>query len=442
MKRDDWMLGPPQGEDKDPLSGLFSSASRGEAGNKRKPTSTPTISSRELNPHFKDGGTGLPPGAPLFTRTDQLTSSRGFIKPPHEDEASLEAKAGPRSDGERDLNKVQARRLKAELMGDTKLVQDLDSHLRHLERQERALMSQEPSSVSRKDSGLTRMAREERRLDGNSMDRQLAESICRQSKFQTFEEFSQDYGSARGGRRSMTSFTPSSSHGRGGRDEGYVCSLCACVEGESDPSVVAIGEYTYLRLPSRNSLGLLHCQIVPLQHASSYRDVDDPEDGIWTELRNFKKCLLSLAASIERTVVFLETATLASRQRCHAIVDAVFLPRTLRLDPKTFYSRALREEGGLEEAKIIDTSAKGLRKSIPRGFPYAYVDFRLDQGLARVLDENGSQSRGDYLIELTADLFGLERHEWRHSHKVAPEVSAKFRKLYEPFDWTKLLHES
>ena len=43
---------------------------------------------------------------------------------------------------------------------------------------------------------------------------------------------------------------------------------------------------------SRGSLGEGHCLIVPSEHVASTRQVDE---AVWTELRNFKKCLLQMA---------------------------------------------------------------------------------------------------------------------------------------------------
>lgn len=41
----------------------------------------------------------------------------------------------------------------------------------------------------------------------------------------------------------------------------------------------------------RGRLAEGHCVIVPADHVSSSRQVDE---AVWTELRNFKKCLLQM----------------------------------------------------------------------------------------------------------------------------------------------------
>ena len=48
----------------------------------------------------------------------------------------------------------------------------------------------------------------------------------------------------------------------------------------------------------RGSLAEGHCLIVPSEHASSTRQVDE---SVWTELRNFKKCLLQVAMAQVRS---------------------------------------------------------------------------------------------------------------------------------------------
>ena len=45
---------------------------------------------------------------------------------------------------------------------------------------------------------------------------------------------------------------------------------------------------------SRGRLAPLHCCIVPVEHISSSRKTDE---HVWTEMRNFKKCVLQMYMS-------------------------------------------------------------------------------------------------------------------------------------------------
>ena len=50
--------------------------------------------------------------------------------------------------------------------------------------------------------------------------------------------------------------------------------------------------------PYRGRLDPLHCCIIPMEHAPSSRKVDE---HIWTEMRNFKKCIIQMfMAQVQR----------------------------------------------------------------------------------------------------------------------------------------------
>lgn len=93
--------------------------------------------------------------------------------------------------------------------------------------------------------------------------------------------------------------------------------------------------------------------------------------------------------------------------------------------------------------KLIDTSVKGLRASIPKNFPYFHVEFGLNKGFVHVIDdENEFQSnfglnvvRG--MLQLPAeDMHRRRKHESAETQKLAV---ANFARDWKPFDWTKQL---
>lgn len=95
--------------------------------------------------------------------------------------------------------------------------------------------------------------------------------------------------------------------------------------------------------------------------------------------------------------------------------------------------------------KLIDTSQKGLRNSIPKNFPYFHVEFGLNKGFVHVIDDetqfNGSLGfnvlRG--MLQLAdEDMYRRRRYE---AVEVQKQAVASFAKEWEPFDWTKQLRE-
>ncbi|KAF5200920.1 Cwf19-like protein [Thalictrum thalictroides] len=96
-------------------------------------------------------------------------------------------------------------------------------------------------------------------------------------------------------------------------------------------------------------------------------------------------------AKQEKEVVFLETVVGLSQQRRHCLVECVPLPRKLARVAPFYFKKAIddaEEEWSQHNSKkLIDTSTKGLRGSIPQNFPYFHVEFGLDKGFVHVIDD-------------------------------------------------------
>ncbi|XP_073148161.1 uncharacterized protein [Henckelia pumila] len=219
-----------------------------------------------------------------------------------------------------------------------------------------------------------------------------------------------------------------------------------CFDNPTRPKhlVIAIANFTYLSLPQMQPIVAGHCYIVTLQHESSTRTVDD---NVWDEIRNFKKCLIMMFSKQERDVVFLETVLGLAYQKRHCFVECVPLPREIAKQAPVYFKKAIDEaedEWSQHNAKkLIDTSVKGLRNSIPKNFPYFHVEFGLDKGFVHVIDdEKGFKSSfGLDIIRGMLQLPAEDMHRrWRHeSLERQKQAVAGFASDWEPFDWTKQL---
>ncbi|XP_008391166.3 uncharacterized protein [Malus domestica] len=222
-----------------------------------------------------------------------------------------------------------------------------------------------------------------------------------------------------------------------------------CFENQRRPAhlVVAIANFTYLMLPHQQPVVPGHCCIIPMQHVPSTRTVDD---DVWQEIRNFKKCLIMMFAKKEKEVVFLETVMGLAQQRHHCIVECIPIPHEIAKEAPLYFKKAIDEaedEWSQHNAKrLIDTSVKGLRGSIPKDFPYFHVEFGLNKGFVHVIDDeqqfNSSLGlnviRG--MLQLPEeDMYRRRRHETVEAQKQAVK---SFDQDWSPFDWTKQLHQS
>ncbi|XP_031382429.1 CWF19-like protein 2 [Punica granatum] len=219
-----------------------------------------------------------------------------------------------------------------------------------------------------------------------------------------------------------------------------------CFENPNRPKhlVVSIANFTYLMLPQRQPVVPGHCCIVTAQHESSTRTVDD---NVWNEIRNFKKCLIMMYAKQEREAVFLETVMGLAQQRRHCLVECVPLPKDAAKQAPLYFKKAIDEaedEWSQHNAKrLIDTSEKGLRGSIPKDFPYFHVEFGLNRGFVHVIDDE-MQFKSSLGLNVIRGMLQLPeedmyRRRRAESVDVQRQAVASFAQEWEPFDWTKQL---
>lgn len=189
------------------------------------------------------------------------------------------------------------------------------------------------------------------------------------------------------------------------------CTFCWQDEGRMPPraNIVSSGTCTYLALPDREPLVDGHCWIVPMQHHVSSLDVD--EDG-WTEIRNFMKCLIRMAATRNQSMVFFETV-LSLRQQKHTYIEAVPIPNDVFAELPAYFKTSLSEVESewADHAKIIYFSeARPFQRSMVSKLPYFMIqwDYKGQRGYGHVIesrdDEHGRKLGGtDYEEPTYAD---------------------------------------
>lgn len=219
-----------------------------------------------------------------------------------------------------------------------------------------------------------------------------------------------------------------------------------CFENPTRPKhlVVAIANFSYLSLPVWRSISPGHCCILTMQHESATRSLDD---NVWEEFRNFKKCLIMMFAKQEKDLIFLETVMSLARQKRHCLVECIPLPKEVAKQAPLYFKKAIDEaedEWSQHNAKkLIDTSVKGLRASIPKDFPYFHVEFGLNKGFVHVIDDE-NQFSSSFGLNVVRGMLKLppedmHQHRRRESVDTQREAVASFARDWDPFDWTKQL---
>ncbi|CAN1286671.1 CWF19-like protein 2 [Linum perenne] len=290
-----------------------------------------------------------------------------------------------------------------------------------------------------------------RKKDDNNADKNLARTIMQNKQYslsgRADDEYDYEDGPRKKSRKKEKDSDRKSENINLGRRIVTQQERCMfCFENPNRPKhlVLSIANFTYLMLPQRKPVVPGHCCILPLQHESSTRTVDD---NVWEEIRNFKKCLIMMFAKQDKEVVFLETVMGLSQQRRHCLVECIPLPQGVAKEAPLYFKKAIDEaedEWSQHNAKkLIDTSVKGLRGSIPKDFPYFHVEFGLNKGFVHVIDDE-SQFNGSLGLNVIRgimqlpeeDMYRRRRQDSVQGQKLAV---AEFVRDWQPFDWTKQL---
>lgn len=301
------------------------------------------------------------------------------------------------------------------------------------------------------------MADHERRTRRDEGDAAMLEGILHNKQYNKSTSIEDEYDFGSGLESSIYRKTKKASKGAGQKETWQAvrdhkriitqqerCQFCFVNPSRPKHLTISIANSCYLMLPPREPLVEGHCLIVPIQHEGSTRNVDD---NVWDELRNYKKCLLRMFANHEKEVLFMETAINLAAQRRHCIVEAIPLPREVSKQAPLYFKKAIDEAedewSQHNSKKLIDTSTKGLRACIPKNFPYFHVEFGLHAGYVHVIDNEKdfkSQFGQDVIIGmLKLPEEEMHRRRRQQSFEQQKKTAAEFQKMWDPFDWTKML---
>ncbi len=356
-----------------------------------------------------------------------------------------------------DINKLIAKKMKAELSDDFETSRRLEEEIKKYHEKPKEKLTLLPSETynkrkAEKNMTIAEMVRHEKLTSFKEFDRELERGISGNKRFKDDldtldEQVSIDHEHELKSGKSNTFDCRARSIDEFRNRERITKECWFCPDSDrfkqerASDWIVARGHYTYLSIPKTRSIHPLHCLIVPTSHSCSLLDCQEFEEEIWEEVRNFKKCLLQLAAKQDRSFVFMECVMKVGDARRHTFIDCIPTPRGQYAEHvKGHFLKALQESESewSQNKKVIDTSAKtgGLRSALPRKhFPYFYVDFRLDQGYAHVI-EDPEKFSGDFGRDIMASVLGVSRNEWRISRTSVDEYK-RFSVLFQPFDWTK-----
>ncbi|XP_043201873.1 CWF19-like protein 2 isoform X2 [Amphibalanus amphitrite] len=202
--------------------------------------------------------------------------------------------------------------------------------------------------------------------------------------------------------------------------------------------IAALGDKSYLSLPAGRSVTDHHCLIVPLQHAVSLTAV---EEDTWEEMTRFRAAVVAMFAADDQDVIFFESA-LKLQTHPHTVLHCVPVPRETGDLAPIYFKKALEESETewSQNKKVVDLRGRDVRRAIPKGLPYFFVDFGMQPGFAHVVEDEDIFP-DNFAQEVIGGMLELDPTAWRRSKNETLEQQRKktmdFTKIWNPHDFTK-----
>lgn len=196
--------------------------------------------------------------------------------------------------------------------------------------------------------------------------------------------------------------------------------------------IVALGSKAYLSLPAHESLTPGHCIIVPIQHTSCTVQADE---DIWNDVQSFRKSLVRLFESRGEDCVFFEMAR-GFRNLPHMAIHCIPLPKETGDMAPIYFKKAIMECEGewAQNKKLVELKGRDVRRAIPKGLPYFFVDFAMNDGYAHVIEDEQTFPRY-FAQEIIGGMLDVETNLWRKPRRE--NFDAQRRKVMQFSTWYK-----
>mmetsp|Transcript_29252 Transcript_29252/g.41149 ORF Transcript_29252/g.41149 Transcript_29252/m.41149 type:complete len:254 (-) Transcript_29252:110-871(-) len=202
--------------------------------------------------------------------------------------------------------------------------------------------------------------------------------------------------------------------------------------------LIALGNHVSLvKAPSNLSLNKGHCYLVPVKHADSYVGC---EDDVWDEVQRFQTSLRHMFRKEGQVPIFYETVLPSSKGLWQTRMEVIPVQERVADDAPMFFKSELTEQA--EEwgthTKLLRTRDKGLRRSVPKKFPYFFVEWEQNAGYAQLIETPDFPK--DFGVDTIAGMMQMDPIRFRRKQKHPPDADRQavleFVSKWKEFDWT------
>ena len=185
-----------------------------------------------------------------------------------------------------------------------------------------------------------------------------------------------------------------------------------------------------------------HFYLVPVKHSESFTAC---EYDVWDEVQRFQTSLRNLyEKEYKKCLIFSETV-MPNKSFWQARMEAIPIKKKYWYESEMYFKTGLTEqqdENGTH-TKLLSTKGKGLRRTIPKGFPYFYVEWDANsEGYAQIIES--SDFPLDFAADTVAGMTGGDPLRFKKKQKFSPEEEReavlKFLEKWKRYDWTEKLN--
>lgn len=207
------------------------------------------------------------------------------------------------------------------------------------------------------------------------------------------------------------------------------CSWCLDSKNMLKHMIVTMDSMICLSLPVYASLTTGQCILTPIQHVACQLQLDE---DVWYKLKEFKRKLIKMFIKEDLYPIFFEVYK-KRHKFSHMQLECIPLPKEIGESAPLYFKKALLEcetEWSINK-KIVDLKNKDIRHAVPNGLSYFMIEFASHPGYAHVIEDEEMFPK-NFAEEIIGGMLDLDCNLWRKPKRESfEEQRAKMLKFTE-----------
>ena len=162
------------------------------------------------------------------------------------------------------------------------------------------------------------------------------------------------------------------------------------------------------------------------------------DEDTWSEINEFRKALTRMFTAQRKDVIFFEIAN-RLHKRPHLVIHCIPI-RESDGEMAPFYFKKAIEESEHDwciNKQLVSLRHKSLLSCIPKGLPYFWVNFGMDTGFAHVIEDE-DRFPPNFAQEIIGGMLNLDARKWRNLKKEQNIITKVklFAEMWKKYDCT------